>query len=102
MKHHKYVVVLAVIAILIVAPGAVARICGASIRTLGDFALFQMFVVCLFFLTMPATLILCVVALVKKEWQKAGVLFVGISIPVFTYITFIVTNYPGFMAIMSI
>jgi len=102
MKQHKYVVVLAAIAILIIVPGAVARICGAPLRLLAGFAVFQMLAVVLFFLTMPATLILCIVALVRKEWKKAGVLFAGIFIPIFTYAAFIFSNYPGFMAIMGI
>jgi len=102
MRQHKYVVVLAAIAILIIAPGAIARICGASFGLLAGFAVFQMFAVVLFFLTMPATLILCIVALVRKEWKRAGILFAGIFIPILAYIAFIFSNYPGFMAIMGI
>ena len=102
MKRHAYVVVLAVVAALIVVPVAIARICGAPLNILGGLAVFQMLISLLFFLTMPVTLVLCIAALVKKEWKKAGVLFLGTGIPLLTLMAVAYTNDPGWQAVMGI
>jgi len=102
MKQHAYVVVLAVVAVLIVIPVAIARVCGASIHVLAGSAVLQMLISLLFFLTMPVTLALCVAALVKKEWKKAGFLFLGTGIPLLTFMAAAYTNDPGWQAIMGI
>jgi hypothetical protein len=100
---NKYVLILFAIAALIVVPGGVARIFGASDNLLCGIAALQLFAVMAFLMiSVLSSLALSFSAVFEKEWWRAAA-FLGLAaIPIGTIYLVSVTNPRGFEAVMSV
>ena len=100
--RSKYLISLVIVAAAILLPGVIARGAGASIDTLAPLAAIQMFALLAFLLTIPASLVMGVIAAVKKEWKKMGLMIAGLCLPWLTWCAAAWTNGPGWEAVMGI
>jgi hypothetical protein len=100
--RSKYLIALLVVSAVILLPGAIARLAGASIDVLAPLAAIQMFTTLAYFLTTPASLIMGVIAAVKKEWKKMGMMIGGVCLPLLTWCMAALINGPGWEAVMGI
>ncbi|HNC23731.1 MAG TPA: hypothetical protein PLU52_05955 [Opitutaceae bacterium] len=99
---YRWVLVLCLVAIAIALPGAIARMCGASIGLLASIAVFQLFAVMAFFATSLGSLALGIRAALDKEW-KALVFYLGAAtIPAAALGLAEFANAPGWEAVMGI
>ena len=102
MTREKYIIALTAISVLIVLPGALARVFGASIHVLAPIAAFQMFSSLAFFVTALVSLGFSVNALTQKKWKNAGAYVGAAALPLATWCIAALTNDPGWQAVMGI
>ena len=100
--RSRYLIVLTVVALVIVLPAIVARICGASIYILAFIASFQYLAVYAFFLTVPVSLWLTFRALLNKDWKRAAAYAISLCVPLVTAFVFALVNGSGLEAAMGI
>ncbi len=102
-QKHRYVVVLALISVALLLPGAIAHLWRASESVLHLLALIPMLAsLAMFLIATPVTLYLTITALLAKEWKRAGLLVASLCLPLAIFYGINVTNRPGFDCCMSV
>lgn len=102
MAHDKYIIAMAAISGLIVLPGAVAQVFGASIHVLAPLAAFQILELIAFFITSLISLGFSVNAMTQKKWKIAVACGGAATLPIATWYLAALTNYSGWQAVMGI
>ena len=100
--NSKYLIAIGCVAVLVILPPGIARLCGASTDLLLIFANAQLLLLSGYFLTVPVSLGFSFAAVVKKDWSKAGLYLAGGLTPFAAAWLAVATNPLGWEALMSI
>lgn len=101
-SESRYPIALCIVATVIVLPGGVARLFGASLGTLTSIAAFQLFATLVFFITTIVSIVFAGQSAIQKKWKKVAV-FCGVALlPFATWMLVAITNLPGFEGVMSV